>query len=42
MKIGRGAASILTNGVTIIDMEKLEIAGHLDAGQPDGMAWANR
>jgi DNA-binding beta-propeller fold protein YncE len=29
--------------VTIIDMKKLEVAGHLDAGkQPDGMAWAKR
>ena len=29
--------------VTIIDMKKLEVSGHLDAGkQPDGMAWAKR
>ena len=29
--------------VAVIDLKKLEVAGHIEAGgEPDGMAWANR
>jgi YVTN family beta-propeller protein len=31
------------NGITIIDLKTLEIAGHINSGRgPDGLAWAVR
>jgi hypothetical protein len=31
------------NGVTVIDLKKLEIPGHIHTGQgPDGLGWAIR
>jgi DNA-binding beta-propeller fold protein YncE len=30
------------NYVAVVDLKSLEVTGHVDVGEPDGLAWAVR